>query len=252
MAKKTYRSTGSRSSLITLTILGLACCAFVWVFAGTSTPSDKRKDSQSINASPPSLNVVSSELQGNSLRLVLRNNTDKVINGFQIVVLGTRVQVELLNADEPALQSLQPGETYEDSFRVSSNGQTEGVSVLAIVYEDGTSEGEPQYIKEIKETRIGQKKHLTRFLPLLAKSITDPSENESRLLEKLESDLQILQDSQDQDLPGNVRLGLHDERLRMEHNIQSIRRRQQKQGGADSKTALRNLKGKVEKKLVKL
>src|SRR2546423_1497821 len=101
---------------------------------------------QNITALPEAtshaLEVVSTERVEDRVKIALKNVSNKTINGYQLSVSGSRVQIEFLDADDPDQQALAPGEVYEDWFKLKSASADLEVIILAVVFEDGESEGD--------------------------------------------------------------------------------------------------------------
>ncbi|HEX8128887.1 MAG TPA: hypothetical protein VF527_07285 [Pyrinomonadaceae bacterium] len=232
---------------------------FVIIFIvalGVSGWSSGRKYQQSdkvhLARKTHALSIFSATINEDSIKLALKNESDKKINGFQITVNELRVQVEFLDADEPARQVLHPGAIYEQWYQFHPTSKTPEISIQAVVFEDGSSDGDTNMIREIKETRLGQKMQLQHFIPSLKKALKAPDADTIAVLDRLESEILSLEENQSDNLSGNIKLGIHNEKTRILGMIQQLRRTQQTRGSVQIKKVLVDFQEKAEKKQSKL
>jgi len=119
-------------------------------------------------------------LSDRTIEVTLRNDCDKDITAVAASVNGMASRREYLVAELEASQKLARGAT--DSFLYEKpSTPDERLEILAVVFSDGTSEGDKVQIREILDQRQGMKIQLLRILPLLqrlgnASSATAPSE----------------------------------------------------------------------------
>lgn len=198
-----------------------------------------------------SLQVAKAELNGKLLHLAVKNGYSKNIDWFRIS-FGNRESIEAdFTFAEPS--SLAPGESYEDAYSVeSSPTATLNVTVVSVMFEDGTSDGDATYAKTIKEKRAGQKMQLKRLLPLLQKAIHAPNSNAASVLQNLEAELAEIQEANDNTISESKRVGLRNAKERILNEVQRIKQMQVRDVSKDVRQDLIPINAHYEKILTKL
>lgn len=195
--------------------------------------------------------VGTSRVEGR-IKLTLRNVSPKNINGFQILVGKSRVQVEFLDADEPGRQTLASGGIYEDWFLNESNPNVPDVVIFAVMFEDGSSDGEADMIREMEQTRQGKRIQVERFKSLLQNALAASGGDTVEVLEKIEHDILATPEDMDERLPGNVKLGLYNEKSRLLNELRHLKRNLPTGDILNTKTELIKLKERIDRRLSKL
>jgi len=160
-------------------ILGLIVIAgAAFVSSAFWMPADRHTAQQGPLAQPKraihvtnktqSIEVVTAERDQSSIRLVLRNNSNKSVDGLQVRVGDVAIQTEFLGTDV----TFPPGSLHEENYPTQQDSRNRGVIVLCVVFEDGSSEGVPKHIKQIENNRLGEKKQTRRALLLIDKAFT--------------------------------------------------------------------------------
>lgn len=85
-------------------------------------------------------------------------------------------------------QAIAPGDIAEAEVSTLDTRPQEPISVTAVVFEDGTSEGEPKAIALVTDDRRGRRLFLERVLPLYEKALESPEIN----IDELESQIRAL------------------------------------------------------------
>jgi hypothetical protein len=167
--------------------------------------------------------VVSIEKTGmGDLQLVFRNGYEKKITGFQVTVGGARIQTELiLGGDER--EFIIPGATYQKIYMAQEGLDRHGITIRAVVFEDGSADGEPKFIEEIKDYRLGLKIERQRVLELLQGILALPDADMSVALEELEAKIPSLPQRKKSRGLDNIALGMNHERRRILGEIKKIR-----------------------------
>jgi len=158
--------------------------------------------------------------EGN-IRIGLRNNYDKNITAYQVSLGSTTTLVEtILNTFE---SSIHPGAVVElvEAINIDPDLSTTGLVIRAVVFDDGTADGEAKYIGEINDYRQGemmQIKHATSLLREIAKT---PDNEILRSLGKVNNTFS--RSSSTDKLPQSVAFGAEDARKRMAVYVENIK-----------------------------
>ena len=175
-----------------------------------------------------SFNVVDiKKLSDSIFEITFQNNYSKRITGFEVSVGGMRVQTELtLGGDEG--QFISPGGSYQEAYSAQQGLDRHGVQILAVVFDDGSGDGDTKYIKEITDYRFGMQVERQRVLALLEEVLKATDEHIPQALEELESNLSfgIASTSQNSTLD-NVGLGTRNERRRTLEEISMLKKNHQ-------------------------
>src|SRR5205085_10935517 len=194
------------------------------------------------------LAIVNTIISSDNVKVILQNVSDKNINGIQLAVNGARCQIEFLDADEPNHKVLAPKAIYEQWFPLNNSRALE-VTILAVTFEDKTSEGDPELITEIKETRQGARKQLMRLLLILNDTLNSLNADSSISLDRLESNFRASPD--DDGISDNIRLGEHKAKGMVLNYIQTLKHTQQTKGMVNIRQALTDLKNRLDSNLNK-
>lgn len=161
--------------------------------------------------------------QGN-LRLILKNDYDKRITAFQIAIDNTTALIDALYTD--AEHSIPPGSIREhiEPLNIDPHMKEHYLSILAVVFDDGTSDGDSVAIKEINDYRLGSRMQMDHTLPLLNEIMNLPDDEISAALDNLPSSLlSASQVAEHQPLSLNTKLGMRNRAKMLAHQIKNIK-----------------------------
>lgn len=166
----------SFQSLLILGSIALAIAVFVTIASwagGVRGAADQPKPSKKVELAnnTSSLSVTKSELEpnGRSVRVAVLNVAQKPIDWFRISLgAGSDIEADFAYADKPVLG---PNESYEDSYPVPSEGDKLQVTIVSVVFEDMTFDGDVRSAQRLIEKRRGQEIELRRLLPLITPAI---------------------------------------------------------------------------------
>ena len=194
------------------------------------------------------LEVAKAEPKADSINLVLKNNHTKYITGFQIRIGQVTVQSEFIGSDEV----FPPGTVYEKQYPVEEKSSRASITVLAVIFEDGSSDGNPQYIKQIKDKRLGEKTQIKRAIPLLQKGSEASEGDPAEALRQLRADISSLAVKDKEYLSDDYALGLHDRKALLLRQLERLQHKQQTSKEINVREELGRIKGSHEKALAKL
>lgn len=208
-----------------LIIIGAFVSSGFWMPAARHTaqqgPLAQSKRAIHVTNKTQSIEVVTAERDQSSIRLVLRNISNKSVDGLQVRVGDVAIQTEFLGTDF----TFPPGSLHEENYPTQQDSRNRGVIVLCVVFEDGSSEGVPKYIKQIENNRLGEKTQTRRALLLIDKALAHSNIN-AEVLENLKREVSSLPDRDNDNDNDDIVSGLKHRRAQLISQIEGIRRSQ--------------------------
>ncbi len=194
---------------------------------GSIKPIERIEDLRIINKTTGFSVVEIKKISDQLFELTYKNDYSKRITGFEVSIGGMRIQKELiLGGDEQ--QFISPGNTFHETYSAQVGLDRDGIQILAVVFDDGGSDGDIRYIKEITDYRLGMKTERQRVVALLEQVITSKTQKISTALGELETDISSNIPSTQQDSRlDNVGLGVRNERRRMLEEIRILKDKHQ-------------------------
>jgi len=157
------------------------------------------------------------------LRLVLQNMYDKRITAFKtsLGITSSLVDTILSTHDE----GIYPGATREEFFPIDIDPELEskGIAILAVTFEDGTSDGHPEFVKEIQDYRLGQKLQVRHVVSKLNQTLNLPDDEIPEALTKIQSGMLSASEKRYSTLPLFARFGIGDAEKRISKYIENIK-----------------------------
>lgn len=186
-------------SVFALSIIGiLICMAMIGVGMSSRSTTARRpsqKDNLTINNKTQAFKIVSAVRDGEDIHLTFRNDYSQGINAFTLSgSASSGVQVDLSHNDN----LIAPGATYQYRVAAASlepSGSSEkplNLTVLDVVFEDGTGDGDAAAVADIQNRRLGERIALTRIVPLLAQALDSQDTQTTDGLEKLQERISIM------------------------------------------------------------
>src|SRR6185369_17584646 len=118
--------------------------------------------------------------ENGAVGLSLRNRYNKNITACSVSVNGSITEVDFAFSELEDQRGLSPESVYEQKYsfarRVNKSAarQNLDISILAVVFDDKTGDGDPKFVTEILDTRLGSKIQLTRIIALLNDALNLP------------------------------------------------------------------------------
>jgi len=144
---------------------------------GLSSAQDG-KGAVRVNNLTRSLEVLSAEKDGGHIKISMRNNSDQAITSYAFTFNAAPQTVEKFReefATSEAYLAIVPGGVFNRELGFSPSFNEPGditLNLVAVVFEDKSSEGDPLTIRQIEDDRLGQKVQLTRALPVLERLLS--------------------------------------------------------------------------------
>ena len=169
-----------------------------------------------------SLIIVSMQKENDHLNVAVKNVSSKIVTGYDVAVgIGT-VGTECLTGDDES-NVVHPGEIRREVYPLQSGIEERGIAILAVMFDDGSSEGETKSIQYMQEYRRGMKMHREYAFHSLQKTLNSQTADLSAALNNLEFQVSPLSEDELNKLPPNVKLGFNAEKSRFLRHIQNLK-----------------------------
>lgn len=189
------------------------------------------------------LQVLSVSAINRFAKVSLKNVSTKNINGIQLAINGGILQIEFLDATAPERQKIAPGAIYEEMLPFDGEEPVE-VAILAVTFDDKTSDGRASLANKIFETRKGVKKQLLRFKPLLADALKSFDADSLIIFDRLTKAANELPEGDSED-SGGMKMG----QIQAKHTIiQEINYLKEKHVNHPGRTTIRQSLSDIETK----
>jgi hypothetical protein len=145
------------------------------------------------------------------IHVVFRNDYEKIITAYKVSVGSGTIASECLSVQETGdLVPFRPGEVREEMYPLQIDVETLGIKILAVVFDDKTSDGVPKYVQEMEEYRRGLKIGIKHALQLLDGISQLPSQEIPQALGRVRLELSPHSGGEEETLPHFARAGLRD------------------------------------------
>lgn len=243
----------AKESRLTSGVLMLICVVALSAGGWTKGGTTRQESAVRVENRTQSFQVVSTEQVGTDYVLRLKNGYGKAINGYSLGVGSGRIDTELTTGG----RFVAPGETAEARVPVSSveraskdSPSQPPITILAVMFEDKTSDGNPAAVAVLEHRRMGMKLQLERIIPLLHAALNSAEPVTPETLAKLKSRISSLPESADA-LPAVASGALHGTKELVMMEIQMVER-DVEPGKISYRDALIQLKEKLVKRLARL
>jgi hypothetical protein len=172
--------------------------------------------------------TVIEKVGGKLWQITFKNSYDKTITAFQASFGDTTLYEELIVESNKCIGCILPGATYVRFFPAIRN-----LTIFAVVFEDGTGEGDPSMMKEVIDIREGKAKAMREFVSRVQKVMVDSSP----LTEELDNLKREFADSStiDDTISSDERYGFESGRTELLEELNGLK----KEGAAKNDTKIR-------------
>jgi hypothetical protein len=233
---------GRRLIVIALTLL---CVATLFVGLTFSRRKSAETPTLKVFRDTHALELVKMEVTTNgNLLVVFKNVSTRDINGFVLVISGgAEVTVDTSAGD----RVIAPQAT--EDLEIPTSLEVPEITIRAVMFADGTVEGNETTVALVKQRRSALKRELKRGLQLLKEAAAFPDAESPAIFETLESAISNLQfdpslRSQD--------TGLNEAKQALTTAISEVRTRQQRNGYAKQRERLTDLCNRIERRIASL
>ncbi|MEN3333272.1 MAG: hypothetical protein V7641_2637 [Blastocatellia bacterium] len=225
-------------------------CVCLFIFLSSSklgifkaSPSKKQVNFPVISL-VPNLTIVDVKVQKYNVLLLLRNDSDKAITAISLSSSEVNYRSEWIDTEKV----IAPGATgIEQCGLPSPTSPEKGITILAVVYEDGTSDGESKFVRQIFDTRAGTQAQIARILPLFRDALVTPKN--MRLMQKQEAIKLKLEQLPEEEEGRSLefRVGLHNARELALDKLKQLEQIEQEKGEDVARQVLSYIVNKYEK-----
>ena len=161
------------NKLLFLLIPGLVIVTYLGSTVLSSSTNKKNKGIVKVNNLTRSCELLNVEKHKDHIKLSVQNNGNKAITAF---VITSRIDSQTLFTFKEEFASsegdvvIPPGQSYDKVISLPDRliQQTEiTLNLSAIIFEDKIGEGDPNVIRDVEESRLGEKIQLIKALPIL-------------------------------------------------------------------------------------
>ena len=168
------------------------------------------------------LSIIKLERKDDLLHISLRNDYPKTITRYTIGIGSMITGAEMLNGDDSILR--HPSEEWLEKTPIQPDTDTLGIRLLAVIFHDRTTDGDPVFVNRIVLERLGMKMQRERALDLVRNVLAaKDGYQRSSVIRDWESQLAPLPSEEMEKLSSDVRLGILMERNRILRQITVIR-----------------------------
>lgn len=236
-----------RRSFLLASAFAPVCLGVFMGGGGPSIPQSPTKSDVKIINKTTSLEITSIEITDDGrLHLLLKNNSSKNLNGFEVWV---RDQARITTDTSIGDWAISPGATHDMEF--PPDYVRSEITILAAMFADGSIEGDPATVIELKQWRLGLKRSLTSALLVLEAALESPEVNSPEALDRLESQLSSLSPESDT-AQSHSASGSRSARGDLISSIQLLRQRRQRAGALMQRQRILELKAQIERRIASL
>lgn len=221
----------------------LACTAVVLATVGSSTFRSKTPQIHLVN-NTGALALVAQEVIDGRTRLQFKNISAKDLNGFVLGLANLR-QIELDTTTGDRV--IVPGEVQDIEIR----GPVPTITILAVMYADGSLEGDQVTVAQLRDRRSALKAQLKRILGLVVAEAQSRDADTPGAFDRLESAMSELSPTvaEGQTPQANALRGAKED---VANVLEVMRYRQERNAHLNQRELIRELKERIERRIAGL
>ncbi len=235
----------SRKWIIPACIVALACVAMVFATVGSLRFRLATTTQTQLVNNTRALALVAQEVIDERTRLDFKNVSDKPLNGFVLGLANLR-QIELDTTTGDRV--IVPGEVQDIEIPGPSPS---AITILAVMYADGSLEGDPITVAQLRDRRSALKAELKRILGLVVADTQSGDADIPGAFDRLESAMSKLPSTvADGHTPqANAQRGAKDDVASL---LDIMRQRQERNAHLNERELIRELKERIERRIAGL
>jgi hypothetical protein len=227
-----------RRTVLVVSAIAPVCLGLLLGFGGTSRQQSASNSEIKIVNKTTTLEVVAFRTpDGGRLIVRFKNISSKELNGYAVAVNGGRITGDISSGD----RVVSPGQTEDLEIPLSPTPPE--LTVMAAMFADGTIDGEPTTVGELRKWRLALKKQLTRSVTFLDAILESPDVDTAKALDRLKSQFSSLDpDSTTESRIAGDTLNTELQTLREKRDQEPLKQRQH----------LFELKARIERRIANL
>lgn len=236
---------------IVISIIFISC---IFLALGTTPSRTSSQDSAqrplqpfkiTVRSFAQNFRVIDMKIEGPRVRLTLRNDYDKGVTAFSISPSSYYIEPDLYP------EMIAPGQTHEESFRLpAGSGSDKIISINAVVFNDGTGDGDTKRVVAIKNYRLGKRLAARWMLPYLQDLLDVPEEQLQQRLRSAKTALRNISSPSEAGKSFDIEAGFKTAIENVLIDIENLEVEARKQRGAShSRNRLIYIKEREQRKL---
>jgi hypothetical protein len=257
-----HRNIFRRLYPISFALVGI-CVVMIGANAWSSHSPLRQSTNPRILNKTRAFEVVSQKRNGQHFLLNLKNGYSKNIIGYTVTQGADTPTSAEVSIEEDFIYGdkvIAPGETYAVRIPISEqqssigkvSTQEQDINVLAVMFDDGTSDGDSKSITKTKDRRRGELIQLERILPLFQAILDLPDADIPEALDRLESQIAALPEISENGLSPSARSGLKGGKEMLLPAAQMLRRNRKIMSTDYLRKELTEIKSHYERAIAKL
>ena len=227
------------------TPLSVLCVATLFVGLTLSRSKSNGTGSLRVSRDTQALELVGMEASpSGNLRVVFKNVSTRDINGFTLAISGSgELTVDTSTGD----RVIVPQATQD--LKLPAGSQVPEITIRAVMFADGSVEGNALTVSQVKQRRGALKRELTRGLELIRNAVESTAADSPGIFDELESAIANLK------IDPSLRsrdTGLHEAKQDLTTALRDLRTRQQRSGYLKQRERLKELCDRIERRIASL
>lgn len=230
-----------RHNLIAIILL-ITCLMFLSVSAWSSRSYSRQQSDPQVENKTQALQLVELVRNEGAVKLSLKNVSLKNIKGYTVSIGNIRMEEDFIYSE----RAIAPGEIYEVEFPLAKQSKSQGqkVSILSVIFDDLSGDGDTALVNSIKDRRAGEKLQLEHINELIQRTLDSMDSSPQATLNKLKAQLNMLPERQGDHSSQAFKDGLHNGK---DEALKEIQRLEQSELSANL-TKLRQALGKFKER----
>jgi len=230
----------ARKWIVVVSTVAFTCAAAVFATIGLSKFRPSQVPQIQVLNNTQGLELVAHETTGGRTRLEFKNVSAKDFTGFVLAVPNQgRVDYDTTTGD----RVISPGQTQD----IVIAGQVSTITILAVMYADGTFEGNQTTVAELQTSRSALKVELKRMLGLIIAEAQSRDADTPGAFDRLESAILKLPPTH-----GDSANALEGAKGDLAALIDVMRTRQQRKPHLKQRDLIRQMKERIERRIAVL
>ena len=230
----------ARKWIVVVCAVAFACAAVVFATVSLSKFRPSQAPQIHVLNNTHGLELVAHETTGGRTRLEFKNVSAKDLTGFVLAVPNQgKVELDTSTGD----RVISPGETQD----IVIPGHVPTITILAVMYADGTLEGNQTTVAELQKNRSALKVELRRMLGLIIAEAESREADTPGAFDRLESAISKLPPTHGDST--NALVGAKGDLAAL---IDVMRTRQQRNAHLNQRDLIRQMKERIERRIAGL